>query len=127
MADSEVRKGYLYTKSHEWLKVDGKKAKLGITDHAQKLLTDVVFLELPDAGAVVGKGDEVGVVESVKSVSEIYTPISGKITAVNSELEDAPEKINESPYEEGWLVEIEMKDESELGELLDAAAYEKIL
>lgn len=126
MAD-EVRDDLKYTDSHEWLKVTGDAAKVGITDHAQSQLTDIVFVELPEVGKEVKKGDELCVVESVKSVSELYSPVSGTIAKVNKTLEDAPETINESPYDEGWLVEIEVKDKSEIESLLDADSYKKII
>ena len=125
MADEEVREGLLYTDTHEWVRVSGTTAVVGITDHAQHELTDIVFAELPEIGKEVGKGDELCVVESVKSVSEIYSPISGKVTKVNEKLEDAPEIINESPYDDGWLVELEITEKSELDTLLDAEAYTK--
>ena len=117
-----------YTDTHEWVKIkDEKTVVVGITDHAQKELTDIVFVELPAVGKEVKKGEEMCIVESIKSVSEIYAPVSGKITAVNKELEDAPEKINNSPYEEGWLVEIEIANKDELNSLLDAGAYKKLV
>ena len=121
----EVRDDLKYTDTHEWLKVDGEKAKVGITDHAQEELTDIVFVELPEEGKEVKKGDELCVVESVKSVSEIYSPVSGKITKVNKELEDTPETVNESPYDDGWLVEIEVSDKSEIDDLLSPQDYKK--
>jgi len=123
----DVRDDLKYTESHEWLKVEGGKAKVGITDHAQSELTDIVFVELPEVGKEVKKGDELCVVESVKSVSEIYAPVSGKIIGVNKELEDGPETINSSPYEEGWLVEMEIKNKSEVDNLLDADSYKKMI
>jgi glycine cleavage system H protein len=104
----EVRSNLKYTDTHEWLKLEDKIAKVGITDHAQSELTDIVFVELPEVGKEVKKGEELCVVESVKSVSEIYSPVSGKVANVNKKLEDAPETINESPYDEGWLVELEI-------------------
>jgi len=127
MADDEVREGLLYTDTHEWVRVSGKKAVVGITDHAQHELTDIVFAELPEMGKEVGKGDELCVVESVKSVSEIYSPVSGKIIKINEKLEDSPETINESPYDDGWLVELEITDTGELDKLLDAETYKKQL
>ena len=126
MAD-EVRDDLKYTDSHEWLKLTGDAAKVGITDHAQSQLTDIVFVELPEVGKEVKKGEELCVVESVKSVSELYSPVSGKIAKVNKVLEDAPETINTSPYDEGWLVEIEVKDKSEIDNLLDPESYKKII
>ena len=122
----EVRDDLKYTKTHEWLKVTESTAKVGITDHAQAELTDIVFVELPDIGKEVKKGDELCIVESVKSVSEIYAPISGKITKTNNTLEDAPETINSSPYDDGWLVELEITNKKEIDELLDVDAYKKI-
>jgi glycine cleavage system H protein len=122
----DVRDGLKYTKTHEWVKLTGAKAKIGITDHAQHELTDVVFVELPTVGKEVKKGEELCVVESVKSVSEVYAPVSGKIVAVNTKLDDSPEIINSSPYDDGWLVELEVKDKAEVNTLLDAAAYKKL-
>jgi len=123
----EVRDELKYTETHEWVHVKGKNAIVGITDHAQSELTDIVFTELPKVGTHISKDDELCVVESVKSVSEIYAPVSGKIVKVNEELEDTPEIINENPYDDGWLVEIELSDPSEVDGLLDAAAYKKLL
>ncbi len=122
----EVRDGLRYTETHEWLKIQGDTAIIGITDHAQAELTDIVFVELPEVGKEIKKGEELCVVESVKSVSEIYSPISGKVVDVNKKLDDSPEIINERPYDEGWLVELEIKDKSELDGLLDAESYRKM-
>jgi glycine cleavage system H protein len=122
----DVRDGLKYTKTHEWVKLTGANAKIGITDHAQEELTDIVFVELPTVGKEVKKGDELCVVESVKSVSEVYAPVSGKVVAVNTKLDDSPEIINGSPYDDGWLVELEVKDKAEVNTLLDAAAYKKL-
>jgi glycine cleavage system H protein len=121
----EIREELKYTKTHEWVKLTGMKAKVGITDHAQHELTDIVFVELPAVGKEIKKGEELCVVESVKSVSEVIAPISGKIVAVNSKLDDSPETINSSPYDDGWLVEVEIKDNAEVNTLLDAAEYKK--
>ena len=123
----EVRDGLRYTESHEWLKIQEDIATIGITDHAQAELTDIVFVELPEVGKEIKKGEELCVVESVKSVSEIYSPISGKVVEVNKKLDDSPEIINESPYDDGWLVELEIGDKSELDSLLDVSSYKKIL
>ncbi len=123
----EVRSNLKYTDNHEWIKLDDKIAKVGITDHAQTELTDIVFVELPEIGKEVKKGEELCVVESVKSVSEIFAPVSGKIANINKKLEDAPETINESPYDEGWLVEMEINDESEFDTLLDAESYKRMI
>jgi glycine cleavage system H protein len=123
----EVRNDLKYTDDHEWIKIEGEVVKVGITDHAQSELTDIVFVELPEVGKEITKGDELCVVESVKSVSEIYAPVSGKIANVNRLLEETPEIINESPYVEGWLVEIEVTDKAEVDNLLDADSYKKLI
>jgi len=122
----DVRDDLKYTKTHEWVKLIGTKAKIGITDHAQEELTDIVFVELPTVGKEIKKGEELCVVESVKSVSEVYAPVSGKVIAVNTKLDDSPEIINNSPYDDGWLVELEVKDKTEVNTLLDAGAYKKL-
>jgi len=122
----EVRDDLKYTGTHEWLKVKGDTAVVGITDHAQAELTDIVFVELPEIGKEIKKGEDLCIVESVKSVSEIYSPISGKIVDVNKKLDDSPEIINENPYDDGWLVELEIKDKSEIDSLLDAESYRKM-
>lgn len=124
---NEVREGLKYTKAHEWLKVKGDKAVVGVTDYAQSELTDIVFVELPEIGKEIKKGEELCVVESVKSVSELYAPISGKVVNVNKKLDDSPETINESPYDDGWLVELEIKNKSEIDSLLDAESYKKMI
>jgi len=123
----DIRQDFKYTKTHEWVTIIGNTAVVGITDHAQKELTDIVFVELPELGKKINKGEELCVVESVKSVSEIYAPLSGKITKINKDLEEAPETINESPYDKGWLVELELTDKGEVKELLDAEAYQTIV
>jgi len=124
---NEVRNDLKYTDTHEWVKLSGNTAHVGITDHAQSELTDIVFIEFPEVGKEVKKGDELCVVESVKSVSEIYAPVSGKISNVNKKLEETPETINESPYDDGWLVEIEIANKSEIDKLLDADSYKKLI
>ena len=124
---NEVRNNLKYTDTHEWVKLNGETAHVGITDHAQSELTDIVFVELPEVGKEVKKGDELCVVESVKSVSEIYAPVSGKIAKINKKLEETPETINESPYDEGWLVEIELTNKSEIDKLLDVDSYKKLI
>jgi glycine cleavage system H protein len=123
----EIRDDLKYAKTHEWLKVKGNTGVIGISDHAQSELTDVVYVELPKVEKEVKKNEELCVVESVKSVSEIYAPISGKIIKVNEKLEDSPELVNKSPYDEGWLVEIEIKNTQEINDLLDSESYKKIL
>jgi len=112
-----------YTAEHEWAKVGGATIRVGVTDYAQEALGDVVFVSLPEVGAKVGQGDAFGEVESTKSVSDLYAPVAGTVTARNEELESRPELINSDPYGEGWLVEIEVSDASQIGGLLDAAAY----
>jgi glycine cleavage system H protein len=114
-----------YAASHEWARDEGDgTVTVGVSDHAQDSLGDVVYVELPEVGTTFSAGDEAGVVESVKAASDIYTPISGEIVAINPALEDAPETINESPYDAGWFFKIKMSDPSELENLLDATAYE---
>ena len=113
-----------YTKSHEWVRIEGDTATIGITDHAQDELGDVVFVELPDAGASFDAGESFGTVESVKAVSDLYTPVGGEVVEVNSALEDAPENINEDPYGEGWIVKLRATDEADL---LSPKEYEKVV
>ena len=117
-----------YTKSHEWVQDTGDgNATIGITDHAQEMLGDLVFVDLPDVGDSVDAGAECAVVESVKAASDIYSPISGEIIAVNEALNDAPETINEDAFGEGWIYKIKLSDEAELDSLLDAVGYESVL
>ncbi|HHT74759.1 MAG TPA: glycine cleavage system protein GcvH [Methanomassiliicoccaceae archaeon] len=128
MADnSEVRDDLKYTVNDEWAKAEGENVRVGITDHAQHQLTDIVFVELPKVGMKVRQGDVIGQVESVKTVAAINAPVSGEIVEVNEELEDAPQRFNESPYEDGWLAVIRMEDPSEYEGLLDAAGYREKL
>ncbi|MEE4290547.1 MAG: glycine cleavage system protein GcvH [Cycloclasticus sp.] len=117
-----------YADSHEWalLEADGN-VRVGITDHAQELLGDLVFVELPEAGQSVDKGDECSVVESVKAASDIYSPVTGEIIAINDALEDSPEAINDSPYDDGWIFIVKPADASELNELLDAEGYQNLV
>ncbi len=122
-----VPAGLKYSKEHEWVKVDGNVATIGITDHAQHALGDIVFVELPKMGADAKFMKPVGVVESVKAASDIYSPVSGKIAAVNAELTKAPETINTDCYGAGWMVKIELSAPGELDQLLDAAAYTAFL
>ena len=112
-----------YTKSHEWVRVEGDVATIGITDHAQSELGDVVFVELPSPGRSVGVGDSFGTVESVKTVSDIYTPVAGEVVEVNPKLGAQSELVNTDPYGDGWMVRVKMKDPSQVAGLLDAAAY----
>jgi glycine cleavage system H protein len=112
-----------YSSDHEWIRRNGTTVQMGITDYAQDALGDVVFVQVPSVGATVAKGQSFSEVESTKSVSDIYAPVSGTVTAVNAALGSAPELVNSDPYGEGWICEIEMTDEAELGDLLDAAGY----
>lgn len=116
-----------YTKEHEWLKVEGNKAIIGITDYAQHALGDVVFVELPKIGDSLELGKSFGVVESVKAVSEIYAPVAGTVTAVNEAILDAPETVNLDAFGEAWMIEVELADLSQLDDLLDAVQYEAFL
>jgi glycine cleavage system H protein len=116
-----------YTRDHEWARVQGNRVTVGITDFAQEQLGDVVYVEFPDVGDVVKKGEAFGVVESTKAVSDLFAPVSGKVVEVNSPLADAPETVNEDPYEEGWMIVVEITDPKELAELLDGPTYRKFV
>lgn len=116
-----------YTKDHEWVRIEGTVVRIGITDYAQDALGDVVFVQVPDVGAAVTAGDTVSEVESTKSVSEIYAPVAGSVHEVNAELGDAPERLNDDPYGEGWICAIEVRDPSQLEGLLDATAYRGLI
>lgn len=121
---SETPEDLYYAASHEWLKLDDEGiATIGISDFAQSELGDVVFVELPENGSIVSAKDEVSVIESVKTASDIYSPVSGEIVAVNENLDDSPELVNSSPYDNGWLFKIKLNDESELEDLLSADEY----
>ena len=117
----------LYTNSHEWVRVDGDTATIGITDFAQNQLSDLTFVELPTVGDEVESGKDVAVVESVKAASDIYSPVTGTVAEVNSELEDQPELLNSDPFEKGWLFKVTMSDKSELDALLKPTAYKALL
>ena len=114
---------FRYSESHEWVKAEGDKVKIGITDYAQDQLGDIVFVEMPEVGATFEKGAEFGTVESVKAVSELYIPIAGEVVAVNPALEDAPELINNSPYTDGWMIQVKPNDPSEIESLMTKDAY----
>ena len=122
----KVLEGLKYSKDHEWVRVEGNKAYLGITDYAQSAMGNIVFVELPEEGAEVGEGESIGVVESVKSASDLYSPVSGIVAEINEELEDTPEKINQQPYE-SWIAAIELNDAEELDNLMGADDYIKFL
>lgn len=124
---SKIPKNLLYTEEHEWILVEGNRGTIGITDHAQDALGDVVYVDLPKAGDKIVKGETFGTVESVKAASDIYAPVSGTVVEVNEALKDSPELINRSPYDEAWMIVVELDDESELDELLSPEDYENIL
>jgi glycine cleavage system H protein len=118
---------YRYTKDHEWIKVEGSSGTIGITDYAQHELGDVVFAELPKVGALIKSGESFGTVESVKAVSDIFSPVSGEITEINSALMESPETINRDPHGSAWLVKMRLTDPKEVSGLMDAAAYETFI
>ncbi|MBU7005759.1 glycine cleavage system protein GcvH [Phosphitispora fastidiosa] len=123
----ENPKDLKYTKDHEWVRVEGNKAIIGVTDVAQSLMGDVVFVELPEVGAEYSTGEAAANIESVKAVSEVFAPVGGKIAAVNAVLEDTPELINKEAFGEGWIFTIEMSDAAELDNLLSVEEYGKLL
>jgi glycine cleavage system H protein len=116
-----------YRETHEWVRVEGDEAVVGITDYAQEELGDVVYVELPEVGREVAAGEAVAVIESVKTASDIYAPVSGTVVATNEDLAEHPEKVNEDPYGAGWIFRLKLKDPAEVEALLDAAAYEKLI
>jgi len=116
-----------YTKNHEWVKVDGDIATLGITDHAQSELGDIVFVELPEEGDEFDAGDAIGTIEAVKTVADMNTPVSGEVTQVNEDLEDSSELMNKDPYGDGWIAKLKMSDDSELDDLLSAEEYKETI
>ncbi|MFW6006252.1 MAG: glycine cleavage system protein GcvH [Candidatus Bipolaricaulota bacterium] len=116
-----------YTENHDWVEKEGHGVSVGITDYAQNELGDIVFVELPETGDEYSKGEEMVVIESVKSVSEVEAPVDGSVKEVNDDLEGAPEKINESPRDEGWLVRLDMKDEDQFDSLLSQTEYEELV
>jgi len=124
---SKIPEELRYTKDHEWAKVEGRRARVGITDHAQNQLTDVVYIEFPPVGKTVAQGEVLGTVESVKAVSEIFAPLSGKVVEVNKVLDDSPEQVNKDPYGAGWMVLLDLSRPEEASKLLDAAAYKTLV
>lgn len=120
---SKVPPELKYAKSHEWVRLDGDVATVGITDHAQHELTDIVFVELPQVGRKLKAGEACAVVESVKTASDIYAPVSGEVVAVNSKVVDKPELVNDQPYGDGWFFQVKVSDASESASLLNSAAY----
>ncbi len=125
--DDENPKDLKYTKEHEWARVDGKIVTVGITKYAVEQLGDITQVDLPKEGETVRKNDVLGTVESVKAVSDIYAPVSGKVLKVNTPLGDTPEYLSDDPYDEGWMVQLEMSNEAELADLMDASAYAEFL
>ena len=124
---SVVKDGLRYTADHEWVSVEGGNARMGITDHAQGELTEIVFIELPKPGKRYSKGEVIAQLESVKTVASVYAPVSGEVVEVNSALENQTQQVNESPYGSGWIAVIKMDDPSAADALMDAAAYRKLL
>jgi len=116
-----------YTRDHEWVRIEGKEAVIGITDHAQAELGDITFVEVPKVGAQITQMKAFGTIESVKAASDLYAPVSGKVVAVNASLEKAPEVVNQSPYEQGWLVRVAVTDPAESEKLLSAEQYEALI
>ena len=123
----QVKDDYFYTKEHEWVRLDGDIAVIGLSDYAQDALEDIVYLDLPEAGLQVAQHESFGSVEAVKAVEDIYAPVSGEIIEVNSALEDKPELCNQDPYGEGWLVKIKITDKSETDNLLSADQYRSLV
>ncbi len=123
----QVEQGLRYTRTHEWARIEGDVATVGVTDYAQSELGDITYLELPQPGTQVKQGEPMGVIESVKAASDIYSPVSGEVIEANQGVVEAPEKVNQSPYGEAWLVKIRLSDPSEVENLMDAATYEQFL
>lgn len=122
-----VLENLFYTESHEWLKIDGEEAVIGITDYAQHELGDIVYVELPEVGDEITKGEALGSIEAVKAVEDIISPITGEVLEVNEALEDSPEIINKSAFDDGWLIKVKLAEKDELGDLLDADSYKKLI
>jgi len=123
----EINENLSYTNDHEWIKIDGNTALVGITDFAQSELGDIVFIEVETIGEDLNKNEVFGTVEAVKTVSDLFIPVSGKVLEFNSALEDNPELVNESPYDEGWIVKMEISDLDEISDLLDSKAYKSLI
>ncbi|MBT6644778.1 MAG: glycine cleavage system protein GcvH [Euryarchaeota archaeon] len=124
---SEVPEGLYYTKEHEWMRIEGDEIVIGITDHAQNALTDIVYIELPEEGTQLEDMGEFAIVESVKSASPIFAPLAGTITAVNDKLEDTPELMNESPYEDGWIIKMTIDNLAALDGMMSSTDYQKMI
>jgi glycine cleavage system H protein len=127
ISDLELPDDLRYAEDHEWAEMEGDQVKVGVSDYAQDQLGDIVFVELPQVGDTFSKGDEFGTVESVKAVAELYMPIGGEITAVNNALEDSPEWLNKSPYQDGWIIKVKPKDPSEIDALMTKTSYVEML
>ena len=123
---SKVQEGLLYSESHEWVKVEGNIAIIGVSDYAQAEMGEITYVDMPEAGDEVEKGESFGALESVKAASDLYSPVSGNVVEANGELEDAPEMVNEDAYA-NWIIKVEMSDPAELDELMDAAAYKAMI
>ncbi len=123
----DVRDGLYYTEGHEWVQLEGKTARFGMTDFAQHELGDVVYVDLPNVGDSISFGDEIGAMESVKTVEPIYAPVGGKVIATNELLSDSPDAVNSSPYEDGWMALVELDDPTVIDTLMDAAKYREFL
>ena len=122
---TEIPAGLYFTKSHEWAKVSGDEATVGVSDFAQNELGDITYLELPEPGTTITQGEPLGVIESVKAASDIYSPVSGEVIEMNQDVIDSPEFVNSSPYDKAWLVKVRLSDTSEVGNLMDSSAYTK--
>jgi len=123
----EFPEGLFYTESHEWVRDEGKQVTVGLTDYAQNQLKDIVYVELPEVGSEFQKGESIGVVESVKTVADMYSPVSGKVTETNLALKDHPQFVNEDPYGKGWILKMEFKEREEIRGLLSSKAYQGVL
>jgi len=123
----DIRDNLKYTSDHEWIRLEDDTAYVGITDYAQKELGDIVFIEVETEGETLDKGETFGTVEAVKTVSDMYMPLSGEVAEFNEELEDQPEIVNKDPYGDGWIIKIKMSDKSEMDDLLDAEGYKKVI
>ena len=123
----EIQEDFLYTKEHEWIALEEDIATVGITDYAQSELGDIVFVELPEVGTEIRQTEPFGTIEAVKAVSDLYAPLSGEVTEVNTSLEDEPEQINSDPYGNGWMIKIKIRDESVLDDLLSAGQYKDLI
>ena len=116
-----------YTKDHEWIKIEGEFAKIGITEYAQSELGDIVFVELPKIGSKLEQGKSFGTIEAVKAVSDLYAPVNGEVVELNKEVQDSPEVVNKEPYERGWMVKVRIENPAQLANLLDVEAYKKLI